>query len=202
LLKSLQDFKIQDIWKNSLVSDRRFLLYDSENSLGENERITIFASDDQIKFLSTCKRWGYDGTFDSAPRFFNQLYIIFGIDHDVCVPVCYALLTGKDVLTYTCVLEQLVLKARELSLELDPDVIMIDFEKAAFKSFNKVFPRAEKIGCYFHFSKCLWRNFELKKHYDGDLKVWFKRVLALAFLPHDEIRDMFVELMDEAPRVA
>jgi hypothetical protein len=89
------------------------------------------------------------------------------------------------------VLQQLVLKAREFSL--------IDFEKAAFKSFNTVFPRAKTIGCYFHFGQSLWRNFELKKHYSGELKQWFKRVLALAFLPHEEIRDMFCELMDEAP---
>jgi hypothetical protein len=60
LPKDLQDFKLhEDKWKNSLIGNRRFLLHDSEKTLSENNRITIFASDDQIKFLSTCKRWGF-----------------------------------------------------------------------------------------------------------------------------------------------
>jgi hypothetical protein len=78
---------------------------------------------------------------------------------------------------------------------------MIDFEKAAFKAFNMNFPRAKTIGCYFHFSQSLWHNFDLKNSYEGELKLWFKRVLALALLTADEVQEMFVELMDSSPEL-
>ncbi len=58
LPKDLGDFTIMNEYSETLVGKQRFLLHDS--SPNKNERITIFSSDEQIKFLATCKRWGAD----------------------------------------------------------------------------------------------------------------------------------------------
>ena len=40
-----------------------------------------------------------DGTFKSCPRFFTQLYTVFGYANDTYMPLVYAVLSNKDQLT-------------------------------------------------------------------------------------------------------
>jgi hypothetical protein len=42
---------------------------------------------------------------------------------------------------------------------IDPDQIMVDFEIAAKKAFEKVFPRCKAIGFLLHFSQSLFKMF-------------------------------------------
>jgi hypothetical protein len=137
LPKNLHDFVINDNtnkeYSESLVGNRRLLLHNS--SCAPDQRIMIFSSDEQIKCLASCSRWGADGTFDSASQFFYQVYIIFGFVEDECLPLCWALLTGKDTTSYSQILTELKIKAAALGVKLDPKVICTDFEKAAHKVY-------------------------------------------------------------------
>jgi hypothetical protein len=75
LPKSLHDFTINQEtnreWGESLVDQRRLLLQNS--SIAASDRSIIFSSDEQIKCLASCSRWGADGTFASAPPWFYQV---------------------------------------------------------------------------------------------------------------------------------
>lgn len=52
-----------------------FLLYDNEDPVN---RILIFATKANLKFLSSCDDWYMDGTFDISPPHFKQVYTIHG----------------------------------------------------------------------------------------------------------------------------
>ena len=59
------------------------------------------------------------------------------------------------------------------------------------------------LGCFFHYGQRLFRNFVrvgLKKQYseDENLRKWFKKVLALAFVPLDAFDIVFGALMNKA----
>ena len=60
-------------------------------------------------------------------------------------------------------------------------------------------PLVELIGCMFHFGHALFRNlcgFALKQEYtkNEELRSWFRRMQALAFVPLERLDD----LVDEA----
>ena len=46
-------------------------------------------------------------------------------------------------------------------LIIDPKVIITDFELAAIKAFQFIYPKAQVKGCLFHFGQTLFKN--LKK---------------------------------------
>ena len=54
----------------------RFLLKDK--TYNDGGRMLIFASDSSLATLKKCKRWHVDGTFASAPKGFQQHYLIHG----------------------------------------------------------------------------------------------------------------------------
>lgn len=69
---SLEDVQLNDI-KNSM--NEQFLLWDS----GEcDNRMIMFATKKSLQFLETCETLFMDGTVDSGPRLFSQLYTIHG----------------------------------------------------------------------------------------------------------------------------
>ena len=78
--------------------------------------------------------------------------------------------------------------AAQLELLLDQDQVMIDFEIAAKKAFEKIFHRCKVIDCLFHFSQSLFKMFckiGLKQLYleNEDVQVWFKSVFCLELNP-------------------
>ena len=70
----------------------------------------VFASIPCFELLAGCAVWSFDGTFDSSPRQFAQLFTIHGFVHSVQMPLVFALLENKDSVTYT----QLSLNLKEL----------------------------------------------------------------------------------------
>lgn len=54
----------------------QFLLYDSGPG---NNRIIIFATEQNLRMLAQSRHWFADGTFKTAPPLFEQLYTIHGI---------------------------------------------------------------------------------------------------------------------------
>jgi hypothetical protein len=68
------------------------------------------------------------------------------------------------------------------------------------KAFSEVFPSAARTGCFFHFSKCIFRQIQdngLVSHYtDGEFSLFMRCLAALAFVPHDDVVDSFDTLID------
>lgn len=130
-----------------------------------------------------------------------QLYIIHGWYKGYMIPCAYALMKRRRVRDYKQVWDALKRAGLDLGYTMNPKQVMVDFEKAAIKSVKLSFPGCVLIGCLFHFGQSLIKNLfkipGLKKEYcrtldDGNstpLTKWFKRVVALALVPLDDIED-------------
>lgn len=56
-----------------------FMMYDSgDSSTNDQRRTVIFATEENLSFLSQCKEWYMDGTFNICPPLFHQVYTIHG----------------------------------------------------------------------------------------------------------------------------
>ena len=76
-------------------------------------------------------------------------------------------------------LEILICESQKLGFLLKPIQVMIDFEIASKKAFEKVFLGILVKGCLFHFGQSLFRKFValgLKSYYIDikDVHEWFK----------------------------
>jgi len=56
--------------------------------------------------------------------------------------------------TYCRLLEAL----KSIKPKLNPDTIMIDFEKSAMNAISKKFPVTKIQDCFFHFTQSVWRH--------------------------------------------
>lgn len=57
------------------VKGENFVLFDNEDAAN---RIVIFATAGNVKFLLSCVDWYMDGTFSTTPPLFKQVYTIHG----------------------------------------------------------------------------------------------------------------------------
>ena len=71
--KTLSELTIEDEWAQT-ATGQQFLIHDS--GPGSNQRVIVFASSEGIRHLATKGDWFMDGTFDTAPKLFTQLYVI------------------------------------------------------------------------------------------------------------------------------
>ena len=62
----------------------------------------------------------------------------------------------KTELTYRKIFSTL----KEHYPSLQPETIMIDFERASTNVIEQNFPTAELQGCFFHFGQAIWRHIQ------------------------------------------
>ena len=73
-------------------------------------------------------------------------------------------------------------------LTLQPPAVMADFKLALLQAVELQFPSNRIMGCYFHFSQCLWRKVQalgLATAYspDATVKCFIHKTAALSFVP-------------------
>jgi len=95
-------------------------------------RILVFATKEYLRILFKSRIWFVDGTFETAPDIFLQLFIIHGLyDKDYSFPLVYALLEKELELPYTAVLQAVKAMATATGIHvLDPETVIADFEVA------------------------------------------------------------------------
>lgn len=60
-------------------SGKEFIIWDSGcDEVDSEDRTIMFGTTDNVKFLAQCMHWFMDGTFQSSPHLFTQLYTIHG----------------------------------------------------------------------------------------------------------------------------
>ena len=101
---SLEELEL-DAENIKTFSDRNFLFYDS--GIGPH-RIVIFATKENLEFLSMSSIWLADGTFKTVHTLFFQLYTIHFLvggpnpfENGHLLPCVYALLPNKSTSTNT-----------------------------------------------------------------------------------------------------
>lgn len=172
-------------------------------------RIMLFTTVQNLQRLAQSKVFIMDGTFSSAPNGFAQIFTIHGSVgeqvHRKFLPFAHFLLPDKTEKTYRKSLKMIKNLAKEHKIRLDPDMILTDFEKAEIAAAQRVFKESTLKGCYFHFSKNLWKRLQktgLTKGYNKFLKIQiaFRQTEALAFLPPEDVRKGLAALRGNAPR--
>ena len=147
---------VQVCYSIHLLSHHTFLPF---TNIGD-DRILIFASNEQLNVLQSAHHFMSDGTFKVVPEIFYQLYIIHAIYRDHVLPVIYALLRRKNVDTYRRLFNEILKVAPQWA----PQSIMIDFEKACISAYEGVFPNILLSGCYFHLKQNLHRKLQVLYH--------------------------------------
>ncbi|CAF1545449.1 unnamed protein product [Adineta ricciae] len=201
--KALNDFILPDMYCITLKS----VPFAEDISLGE-ERILVFTTMENLKWLQNAKFWIMDGTFKTVPTLFRQLYTIHapagGSVNFQIVPLVYALMTLKSEELYQKLFEVLNELANENQLELNPEYILTDFEKGAVNAVKSEFPNAQIKGCHFHLGQSVYRHVQsagLAKAYgdDENLSLLIRYIPALAFLHPVKIPEAFDEVKDSLP---
>ena len=117
-----------------LPSGEEFLRFDSGPD--DANRILIFGTQRNTDILVRSSSIYADETFKIAPELFYQLYTLHAVHPNGAVfPCIYALLPNKTTETYV----RLFQKLKELKPDLNPQDVMIDFEKAAKNTPERVF---------------------------------------------------------------
>lgn len=193
-----------------LVIPECYKLYESEPGNSENfllgdsgpgsERILIFGRQRNLQMVLTCDDFYMDGTFKIAPNMFSQIYVILAKKFGGVHPIFYALLPNKSRETY----DRLFRMVKELVPNFDPKSITCDFEIAAFKSVAEIFPTTEIRGCFFHLAKNMKKHLcelGLINRYNNEAQfaLYAKMVLALAFVPIEDINNAVLSLSDSVP---
>ena len=129
-----------------------FLLHDTGN--GDN-RILVFATNENIQLLAESQSWFMDGTFKTSPELFFQVYTIHTEYCLVSMP--FFPTNNKLQPTYHRLFE--ILKEHQNALA--PQNVMVDFKLAVLKAIDASFPDSRKKGCFFHFSNPFLGKFSL-----------------------------------------
>lgn len=164
---------------------KQFLMYDSNDG---KDRLLMFTTKKNLRFLTTCSVWASDGTFKVTPLIFTQLYTIHGMKNGKTFPLVYYLLPNKSKKIYKKALKAL----KDLIDQYEPDEIIFDFELAFIKTFCKLFPRVHVHGCYYHFKQSVWRNVQsngLQTLYTENIQFMMavKMLTALTFVPTQDV---------------
>ena len=95
------------------------------------ERILLFLTNAFTVHLNNAKVWIMDGTFDTVPPLFQQLYTIhrsIGATNSRILPVVYALMTHKSRNSYVRLFQEIKSIANQRGYNLQPDFILTDFK--------------------------------------------------------------------------
>ena len=93
----------------------------------DDSRMLLFGSQRGLDFLACCPQWYMDGTLDTLPPQFMQLYTVHGINNGRNVIGAYAMLTNKQEVTY----ERVLRHVQFLTGNASPATISTDFERTA-----------------------------------------------------------------------
>ncbi|CAI6346825.1 unnamed protein product [Macrosiphum euphorbiae] len=135
-----------------------------------------------------------DATFKVVPsNMGSQLLTIHCMIDNYSIPIVYCLMECKTRNTYNCVFNFL---KTNLLANLNPSIIITDYETALRDTLTFIFPTARITGCWFHHNQAVWRN--MKKR--GFLQLIntnefaskaLRMLFALPLLPSGDIQRAF-----------
>ncbi len=138
-LQSLEDLIISENFKRTL-NGSDFLVKDS--TIGNN-RILLFTTVANIRYLKESSFWIMDGTFKTVPTIFKQLYTIHGCvggnENSQIMLLVYALMSSKFEECYRKLFQDLIDFSDEQNVDLQPQFVLTDFEKAAINVIHTEF---------------------------------------------------------------
>ena len=150
---SLEGLTIPNNMQKTL-SGLDFLVRDS--TIGD-ERVLMFTTSANVSYLAQSPFWIMDGTFKTVPTLFRQLYTIHGniggSENSQIMPLVYALMSSKSEGYYKKLFQELIEFSEDQNIDLQPQFILTDFEKAAINAINAEFQNIQNKGCHFHLAQ-------------------------------------------------
>ena len=150
-----------------------------------------------VEPLKTNQLWSIDGTFSVCPLPWKQFYTIsILVDHHV-VPIVYILLPSKTEIIY----KKMLRVVTHLIPDLNPRIIICDFEKAAINAFKLFFPGSIISGCLFHLGQNIHKKVKslgLASDYlnEPNTKKFVKAIICLSFIPFEFVKITFIWLRE------
>lgn len=192
-----QDIVLEGEWAETL-DGRNFILADD----GRDDRLIIFGTMQNLRYLCQAETIYMDGTFKLAPEMFHQIYSIHVEVMGKIIPVCVGLLPNKNAVTYSRFLTLLVTKAAQIGLVFSPQIVSIDFEMAMLTTIQHLFPNSRQRACLFHYSQALWRKVQalgLTARYSDDdaFNRLVRRASALPLVPPHQVDAVWLQAMNE-----
>jgi len=150
LMKTQDDFKFRGQPFIHIPEDNSFVCITSDFNL------LFMIKHDCIDFFA-------DGTFNYAPKYFEQLYTIHGYKNGYYLPLVYFFLFKKSKDTY----KKMWIFLQNLCVEYTGSQFIlkklhVDFEKAAHQAAYEVFENVQLIACRFHLGQSWWRKVSSK----------------------------------------
>ena len=192
-----QEIDLQGQWSQT-KDGRPFLLAND----GEENRILIFGTTQNLRHLCVANDIYMDGTFKSAPEMYRQVYSIHCQVMGCMIPVIVAFLPTKDEVSYTRMFQLLQQAAQRFGMQLKPNTVSIDFEMAMINTVQQFFPNSRIRGCLFHYSQAVWRKVQhlgltVRYREDREFNRLVRRASALPLIPVDSVHDVWMEAMNE-----
>jgi hypothetical protein len=116
-----------------------------------NNDFIIFATDNNLRQLCSAPLVTMDGTFDTAPRLYRQIFTLHSFEDKHLVPLVYVLMSKKTQAMYSAIFAHLKWECQRLGLQLTMADIMSDFESGLMPAVTQEFPTSRHRGCHFHF---------------------------------------------------
>ena len=184
-------------WSESSAGDR-FLLCDDTDDLGA--RLLVFSTDDNLQKLSSAPVLYGDGTFYACTGLFYQLYTIHADVGGQLFPLVFALLPNKTQRTYPRFFTLLKDTIAERDFVLNPETVMLDFEVAARNAITEVFPMSTLLGCFFHFTQCIWRKAQacglaVQYRKDPQTQKLVRRAAVLPLVPAQQVDNVWLNAL-------
>ena len=114
-----------------------------------------------MKLLGECEELFIDGTFKMTPKNYYQILNIWGFSETkkIYIPLIHILMTSKSQIAYKDVFNKIkeFISDNNLNIDLTKKIITTDYEKSLKNSLNEVFKPKLLKGCFFHYSKELWK---------------------------------------------
>ncbi|CAF4145951.1 unnamed protein product, partial [Adineta steineri] len=183
------------------ASGETFLICDK--MISRKKRMLVFSSPKQLQLLFEGSMVFLDGTFLATPPCFDQIFTIHCLKFESAFPCVFAVLPDRKKSTYQELFKELKSIAISMGQIWQPEQIMSDFETSLMPAVSTEFPMCVHKGCYYHYSQCLYRRIQssglaVDYTHDESLRSCCKKLMALPFLPVDEVETSFYTLRTTA----
>uniref|UniRef100_A0AAV2J7G9 MULE transposase domain-containing protein n=1 Tax=Knipowitschia caucasica TaxID=637954 RepID=A0AAV2J7G9_KNICA len=192
--RGVEEVEIQGPWAETWQQEEYLLHKDND------WEIAIFATKENLRALSQCRKIYMDGTFKSCPGPYSQIFTILGQYRGWVIPLVTCMMGHRQVGHYRAVLKAIALHVRQIShRRWRPQKVVCDFEIALITALQSELPQVSIQGCYFHFTQSLWRRVQelgLVRAYRENLSLrkCIRKLMALGYLPRPLVRLNFNSL--------
>ena len=202
LPKSKDEIHFEGEWTKTYAGEQFLMIEDGEG----DDKIIIFSTSVNLRHLSKSKKIYVDGTFQTCPQLFYQIFTLHSMTYGKQFPFAYCLLPGKSRTIYLRAFELIKQKSHELGYIMNPTAFLTDFELAIIQAIELTFPTTEVNGCFFHFTQALNRKISklgLQIAYREDVSFFrfVRQTIALAFVPVRNVRLVWREVKATAPNL-